>query len=193
MQINFKDLIKEQAIFILIPAILLFILIGVGGYFTGTSIQKAGELTEKNKEYDTLVQRKAELEVQVREQKQEEESPDLKKIYTLEGMRFGNNASFAPLFDDMISVAKGSGIRIRSVDYNYTPEEDPIFAAKAGGVNVCELSTTIVGTYSEIQTFLKTIISQKYLVNIAQVEIVSWQRDRSVLIANLKLRYYTKT
>ena len=193
MQINFKDLFKEQIVFIIVPFVLLIILIGGTIGFGIPSIKNTATLAEKNKEYDSLVQQKAELEIKVKNQKEEEESPDIKKIYTLEGMRFGNNASFAPLFDDMIAVAKGSGIRIRSVDYNYAPEEDPIFAAKAGGVNVCELTTTIVGTYSEIQTFLKTIISQKYLVNIAQVEIVSWQRDRSVLIANLKLRYYTKT
>ena len=193
MQINFKDLLKEQAIFIIMP-LLLFIILIIGTITFGVqSITNTTTLAEKSKEYDNLVQQKAELEIKVKNQKEEEESPEIKKIYTLEGMRFGNNASFAPLFDDMIAVAKGSGIRIRSVDYNYTPEEDPIFAAKAGGVNVCELTTTIVGTYSEIQTFLKTIISQKYLVNIAQVEIISWQRDRSVLIANLKLRYYTKT
>ena len=50
-----------------------------------------------------------------------------------------------------------------------------------------------VGKYSEIQTFLKTLLSETYLVNFAQIEIVSWQRDKSVLIANLKLRFYTRT
>jgi len=93
----------------------------------------------------------------------------------------------------MIKIARTSGIRIRAVDYNYAPESDPIFGAKIPNVNVCELDTTIVGTYSQIQTFLKTLLSENYLVNISKLEIVSWRRDKSILIANLQLRYYTKT
>lgn len=193
MQINFKDLAKEQIVFIILPIILLAF--GIAGIvqFGMDANEKFKEMTTKTQELESKEQEKQSLEVKLSEIKKEEESPDAKKIYTLEGMRFGTGASFAPLFDDMIAIAKGAGIRIRSVDYNYSPTGDPIFDAKPQGVNVCELSTTIVGKYSEIQAFLKTLLSEPYLVNIAQVEIVSWQRDKSVLIANLKIRYYTKT
>ncbi|MDO5437585.1 MAG: type 4a pilus biogenesis protein PilO [bacterium] len=193
MQINYQDLLKEQIVFILLPIILLVVLIGGGGYAGFSAFSNMNNYNTKAKEVQTLTQQKMELEAQLAQQQREEKSPDMKKIFELQGLKFGTDASFAPLFDNMITVAKESGIRIRSVDYNYAPEKDPIFAAKLPGYNVCELETTIVGKYSEIQTFLKTILSENYLVNLAQIEIVSWQRDKSVLIANLKLRYYTKT
>ncbi len=193
MQINFQDLLKEQIVFVLLPVIFLIVLICGSGYTGWLAISNVGTFNQNSKTYTELTQKKAELEAQLQQQSIEEKNPDIKKIFELEGVKFGTDASFAPLFDNMISVAKDSGIRIRSVGYNYAPEKDPIFAAKLTGYNVCELNATIVGNYSEIQTFLKTLLSENYLVNLAQVEIVSWQRDKSVLIANLKLNFYTKT
>lgn len=193
MQIDYQQLFKDQAVFLLLPIVLLAVFIG-GSVYTGiTTVGNISDYNNKTKTIAELTQQKANLEAQLEQQQREEKSPDVKKIFELQGMQFGVDASFAPLFDNMITVARESGIRIRSVDYNYSPENDPIFAAKLTGYNVCELDTTIVGKYSEIQTFLKTLLAEKYLINVAQLEIVSWQRDRSVLIANLKLRYYTRT
>ena len=193
MQINFQELLKEQIIAILALLAGLVILIGGSVYCGYTAFTTYGDYNSKSSEIESLTTRKAELEAQLQQQKLDEQSPDMKKIFEIDGLKFGVDASFAPLFDNMIAVAKDSGIRIRSVNYNFSPEKDPIFAAKLNGYNVCELETTIVGKYSQIQSFFKTLLSEKYLINLAQIESVSWQRDKSVLIANLKLRFYTKT
>lgn len=193
MQINYQDMLKEQIVFLLIPVIVLVLLIGGGGYGIFLTFSNIGNYNNNSKQVQELTDKKQNLEAQLQQQKDEELDPNIKKIYKLEGMKFGPEASFAPLFDNVLTVAKESGIRIRSVEYNMQPEKDPIFAAKIPGYNVCELETTIVGKYSEIQTFFKTLLSEKYLINLAQIEIVSWQRDKSVLIANLKIRFYTKT
>ncbi len=193
MQINYQDMLKEQIVFLLIPVVLLVLLIGGGGYGIFLTFTNVNSYSNNSKQVQELTDKKQNLEAQLEQQKIEEMDPNIKKIYKLEGEKFSNEASFAPLFDNLLTIAKESGIRIRSVDYNFQPEKDPIFAAKLNGYNVCELETTVVGKYSEIQTFLKTLLSEKYLVNFAQIEIVSWQRDKSVLIANLKIRFYTKT
>lgn len=193
MEINYKDLLKEQIVFIIVPILLLAGLIGGSVYFGTAFLASSADINNKNQQITEAEQKKAGLEAQLAQLIKDEKSPDLKQIFELTGMTFGVEASFAPLFDDMIKIARNSGIRIRSVDYNYAPEGDPIFGAKIPNVNVCELDTTIVGTYSQIQMFLKTLLSESYLVNISKLEIVSWQRDKSILIANLQLRYYTKT
>ena len=193
MQINYQDMLKEQIVFLLIPVVLLVLLIGGGGYGIFLTFTNISNYSNNSKQVQELTDKKQNLEAQLQQQKVEEANPNVKKIYQLEGTKFGPEASFAPLFDNVITVAKESGVRIRSVEYNLKPEKDPIFAAKIAGYNVCELETTIVGKYSELQTFLKTLLSEKYLINLAQIEIVSWQRDKSVLIANLKIRFYTKT
>ncbi len=193
MQINFNEIVKEQLVFVALPIMVIALgIIGIG-YFANSAFGNIKSYNDKTAQIQTLTEQKTQLEADLARLIKEEANPEAKKVFTVEGLKFGVEASFAPLFDDMITIAKASNIRIRSVDYNYAPQDDEIFKLKVDGLNTCELTTTIVGTYSEIQTFLKTLLSEDYLVNIAQVEIVSWQRDKSVLIANLKIRYYTKT
>lgn len=192
MQINYQDLFKEQAVFIGLPIMLIVVFIMGLGYTGNQSFVNIKKYNDNAAQVETLTQKKLDLEAQLKAQEKEEADPNTKKIFAPEG-GFGVDASFAPLFDNMLTIAKNSGIKIRSVDYNYAPEKDPVFAAKIDGINVCEFSATIVGKYSEIQTFLKAMLSEYYLVNMAELEIISWQRDKSILIANIKLRFYTRT
>ena len=108
-------------------------------------------------------------------------------------MQFSPDASFAPLFELILTIAEQSGIRIRAIDYDYAPAEDMIFAAKLEGYNACELNMVAVGSYSEFQVFLKTIMKEQYVTNLAEVELTPWDKDKKVLIAKIKLRLYTRT
>ncbi len=118
---------------------------------------------------------------------------DGKKIYELEGTQFSPEASFAPLFEVVLTIAQNSGVRIRSIDYNYSPESDPIFAAHLPEYNVCELGIVAVGTYSQIQNFFKGLMKDSNLNYLAEVEMQPWDKDRTILISNVKVRLYTKT
>lgn len=193
MNINFQSLIKDQIVFLLLPIIVLAVLIGGSGYMMFNAYTAFDDNNKKQEQVQSLTDEKTSLEAKLIEQQNTPVDPNAKKIYTLEGTQFGADASFAPLFEHMINVAKLSGIRIKSVDYNFSPSDDPIFQLKNPGQNVCELSTVVVGNYPSLQAFLKTILSEDYLVNLVQVELVPWKRDKSILIAYLKLRFYTQT
>ncbi|MCD8023948.1 MAG: hypothetical protein LUE64_00245 [Candidatus Gastranaerophilales bacterium] len=193
MDIKYKELLKDQIIFVILP------ILAVGGlcygiYLGGNELSKdTSEYIKQSTELTSQLQAKNQLEKRVAEQKAEVRDPDLKQVLELKGVNFGTEASFAPLFDNVIDVAKATGIRIRSVRYDYAPSGDPIFASKLKNYNVCELTATVVGKYSEIQSFLKTLLNERYLIGLSHVEIVSWRRDKTILIANLKIRFYTRT
>jgi len=151
-----------------------------------TSIAKS-ELSEKQaKENNLRIQ--AELSNKAK-------SPviDGKKIYELEGTQFSPEASFAPLFEVVLTIAQNSGIRIRSIDYNYSPESDPIFAAHLPEYNVCELGIVAVGTYTQLQNFFKGLMKDSNLNYLAEIEMQPWEKDKTILISNIKVRLYTKT
>lgn len=193
MDINYKSLLKEQIIFLLLPVIALVVLIGGSGFMGYKAVVTFDDSNKKQAQVQTLTDERNSLQAKLTEQQNAPVDLNAKKIYSLESAQFGVDASFAPLFEHMLNVAKLSGIRIRSVDYNFEPAEDPIFKLKIEGHNVCELSTVVVGNYTSLQAFLKTMLSEDYLVNLVQVELIPWKRDKSVLIAYLKLRFYTKT
>ena len=138
-------------------------------------------------QYDML---KAQQDMQNRQKKVVK---DGKIVFDAPDMRFSPDASFAPLFELVLTIAQQSGIRIRAIDYNYSPQDDMIFAAKINGYNVCELNMVTVGSYTELQNFFKSIMKEQYLTNLAEVELTPWEKDKKVLIAKIKLRLYTRT
>lgn len=116
-----------------------------------------------------------------------------KIIYQSQGMQVAGIASFTPLFEDIMNIAKASGIRIRSISYNYEPTSDAIFSAGIQGYNACIMDIVAVGSYTEFQNFYKNILREQYLVNFAEVSVKPWQDDKSILVTKLKLGLYTKT
>lgn len=188
------NILKENAVYVL-PIFLVIILffVFVTPKFPSTinavKILKQNETSYKDqkKQYDSL---KFQQDNQNRTKKVVK---DGKVIFDAPGMQFSPDASFAPLFELVLTIAQQSGIRIRAIDYNYAPEEDMIFSARIEGYNACELNMIAVGTYSEFQVFFKTVMKEQYLTSLVELELTPWEKDKKILIAKIKLRLYTRT
>ena len=188
------NILKENAVYVLpiLVALVLFVNFVVPQFDKGLKSYRnmndsKTQYEQVKEQYDAL---KAQQELQNRQKKVVK---DGKIVFDAPDMRFSPDASFAPLFELVLTIAQQSGIRIRSIDYNYAPQEDMIFAAKINGYNVCELNMVTVGSYTELQNFFKSIMKEQYLTNLAEVELTPWEKDKKVLIAKIKLRLYTRT
>ena len=188
------NILKENAVYVLpiLVVLVLFVNFVIPQFDKGLKSYRnmndsKAQYEQVKEQYDAL---KAQQELQNRQKKVVK---DGKIVFDAPDMRFSPDASFAPLFELVLTIAQQSGIRIRSIDYNYAPQEDMIFAAKINGYNVCELNMVTVGSYTELQNFFKSIMKEQYLTNLAEVELTPWEKDKKVLIAKIKLRLYTRT
>ena len=178
-------ILKENMVYVLpfLLVLLLFVNFVVPEFFK--NIEAFKRMNETNLQYEQVKTQydmlKAQQEMQNRQKKV---IKDGKIVFDAPDMRFSPDASFAPLFELVLTIAQQSGIRIRAIDYNYAPQEDTIFAAKIDGYNVCELDMVAVGSYTELQTFFKSIMKEQYVTNLAEVELTPWEKDKKVLIAN---------
>jgi hypothetical protein len=77
-----------------------------------------------------------------------------KVIYEVLDQQFSAEASFGIMFENIIANITNSGLRIRSIDYNYTPQNDKILQTNAAGYNVCELSFTTTSLYISLGLLL---------------------------------------
>lgn len=117
-----------------------------------------------------------------------------KIIFEPSGIQLGAGASFAQPFEEMIDTAKNSGVKIKSIKYNYKPEGDPMIAEDMPKYhNACEMKITTIGTYSQLKRFFASILSKPYLTRIVNIRIEPWGFDRSILVANFSLTLYTRT
>ncbi len=193
-----ERLLKENIVFILIViAVLVGGLYGVFvlGSKTVNSINEGNEKQEllktKQDMLDNLRRQKAEAEKPKEDKKKESESGKI--IYEVLGQQFSAEASFGIMFDNILANMTNSGLRIRSIDYNYSPSNDKIVEANVPGYNACELSFVTVSNYTQLQTFLKNIAKENYLTSISEIYLEAYDKDKTILIARFKIRLYTKT
>lgn len=188
------NILKENIIYVLPIFIVLIIFVNFVIPQSGKSLKSFERANKSKEQYEQVKEQfealKAQQELQNRQKKVVK---DGKIVFDAPDMRFSPDASFAPLFELVLTLAQQSGIRIRAIEYNYAPQQDIIFAAKINGYNVCELDMVTVGTYTELQTFFKSIMKEQYLTYLSEVELTPWDKDKKVLIAKIKLRLYTRT
>ena len=189
-----EKLIKENLLYFLIVAIALFGGIYAVYFFGAQAVGNISEVSAKKEELvqkqQALEQRKAEKERQRREKTKKNNSG--KVIYEISGQQFSPEASFGIMFENVLSNVTNSGLRIRSIDYNYSPNDDKILQTNIPQYHACELSFVAVGNYSQLQTFFKNIAKENYLTSIAEIYLEPYDRDKTILISRFKIRLYTK-
>lgn len=196
-----EKFIKDKIGFILAPILVLglVLFLALSGQVEQTSIQgameKVEEVASKKNDVDTKTQMVEQLKQKKLSQGQEKkkEASSGKVIYEVLGQQFSPEASFGIMFENLLANVTNSGIRIRSIDYNYQPADDRIMLAGLAGYNACELSFVTVGNYSQFQRFFKELTKEKYLSNIYEVYIEPYDKDKTILIAKFKIRLYTRT
>lgn len=189
------QIVKDNFLHILLVVVALLVLFYLIPPQVSETYNKIVQTNAARKQLDEKEAYLNNLRIQAEASAKKAEAPvkDGKKIYELEGAQFSGEASFAPLFEIVLNIAQNSGIRIRSIDYNYQPEEDKIYASHISDYNVCELTIVSVGTYSQLQNFFRGLMKDSNLSYIAEVEMQPWEKDKTILISNVKIRLYTKT
>lgn len=188
-------ILKENIIFILIA---LAIIIGAT-WWSATNFRVMSENKSALSEQQAIVEQKKQkldamkAKIEREEKKEEKTSKSGKVIYEVLDQQFSAEASFGIMFENIIANITNSGLRIRSIDYNYKPQNDDILNANAPGYNACELRFKTVGTYSQLQGFLKNMAKETYLTNLQEIYIEPFEKDKTILIATFSLRLYTKT
>lgn len=190
-----NKLIKENYVYILLVGFVLFV--GLYGiiHFGGIAITKFNETTSRKAELAQKENKIAQLDAQeqARIERRKRKPDSGKVILEVPSAQFSPEASFGVLFDGILANVAKSGIRVRSIEYNYAPTDDKILGSTMPGHNACELVFTAVGTYPQFQQFFKDSTKDRYLNNIYEVYIEPYDYNKSILITKFKIRLYTKS
>ncbi|MBR6299022.1 MAG: hypothetical protein IKR34_07220 [Candidatus Gastranaerophilales bacterium] len=190
-----EKLIKDNIVIIALVVLAII----AGGYYTYNIItETSSNYTAAEEKKTTLQTKKDQLAQQLAANKKREEQLETtsnsgKVIYEVSGEQFSPEASFGIMFENVLSNITNSGVRIRSIDYNYQPADDTILLTNIPGYNACELSFITVSNYTQLQALFKNIAKEKYLSSINEVFIEPYDKDKTILISKFKIRLYTKT
>ncbi len=118
--------------------------------------------------------------------------PDTKLIFQPQVQSQEPMVAFSEMLDTVLELAKESGLKIKTIEFKDIPESDPVKQNHASTHNAAMLNTQLIGTYTELQTFLREVYRYQYLIGIQKVEITPYERDKKILIIDLSLALYSK-
>ena len=114
-----------------------------------------------------------------------------KKIYTpLEGGT-DTDSAFAVLLDDIIEIARKNHIKTHSIQSSDNPPEDIFIQKGEGKYNAQKLTLKVVSDYTDFESFLRDIFSYNYVININELEIYPYEKNKRILLINLVMTLYS--
>ncbi len=115
----------------------------------------------------------------------------VKKIYTpLEGGT-DTDSAFAVLLDDIIEIARKNHIKTHSIQSSDNPPEDIFIQKGEGKYNAQRLTLKVVSDYTDFEGFLRDLFSYNYLININELEIYPYEKNKRILLINLAITLYS--
>ena len=177
--------------------IIALVLIGVIVFMcTKDVLAEYSEAREAVQNYERKVQEKEKevgaLDSQIRQEQMKLQS--IKPVYE-SGIDSStqNLGIYGNMFENLVKRAQSNGLMIRSIEYNMTPESDPLVLEHANRYNACELKFFLVGTYSQLQNFLMEVNNNfEYLVYVSSLSVTAFERNTDYILANTSITLYSK-
>ena len=95
-------------------------------------------------------------------------------------------------FNEILSLMTANAIKTRSVKYTYDPEDDSFVRGAGGQFSVCKLDMSMIATYTDFKNFIKELYKHEHYLDIAKVEIVPYQKNKTILLIELQLKLYAE-
>lgn len=184
------------------PILMLVLVILLAVYVIATQlVPKIGEFADLHSNYKTQMESYADKERTLEELK----SMTPKADAASENLTDSGKSVFKPLesgsdpetiiaaeFNEILSSITTNTIKTRSVKYTYDPEDDSFVKGNASKYTVCKLDMEMIATYTNFKNFMKELYKHEHYLDIAKVEIVPYQKNKTILLINLQLKLYAE-
>lgn len=143
---------------------------------------------------DKVADLERKVDVAKKAQQQEKEAPakEEKLIFQSEIKNAETDVYFNEMYETVLSLAKQTGIKVRSMKFTDAPESDPIKRDHSSSHTTTLLKSEFIGSYTQLQNFLREIYRHQYLMGINSLDIVPYEFEKKVLIIDMELILYAK-
>lgn len=183
----------KKALGILFGVILLFIILLakiIPQFSNIASIQENYKTTSS-----TLVdeeRRLADLKAS-KEKADENEKNVIKEFFKpVNGAGLDTEAIISDEFGEILQLMRENKIKARSFKYEYDPNDDNFVKYVGNKYHVCRVSADMVATYSQFENFMRDLFKHEHFLEISTVEVTPYQKNKRILLINLKIKLYAQ-
>ena len=192
------DIIKRKIILLLaviaIFAGAIYVLFFIDGSMKAPVPQIFSNIKAEQQLKDDIANRKKDLDRIISDNKAKNEAAKnatVKDFYKVENPSGDPNTDLTPLFDNIITIIKENGLRMKSIQYSVPPDDNLI---KNGGeaYKGCKVDFRLVGYYPQFAAFLNELENYPYFINISEFKTEPYQYDKRILITDVSIIFYSK-
>ena len=192
------DIIKNKAILIIATIAIfvgaIYVLFVIDGSIKAPIPQIASNIKATQQLKDDIAQKKKNLERIISDNKAKNEAAKkatVKDFYKVENPSGDPNTDLAPLFDNIITLIKENGLRMKSIQYS-VPPDDNLIKNGGGAYSGCKVDFRLVGYYPQFAAFLNELANYPYFINISEFKTEPYQYDKRILITDVSIIFYSK-
>ncbi len=156
------------------------------------------EFKSLKSDYETQSQAETELRETVARLKQEfqdkskQESSLPKALFRPITAGLDTEASISDEFAEILQLLRENKIKTHKVSYTYDPEDDNFVQNAKDKYHVARISTELVASYSQFENFLKDLYKHEHFLNIENIKIKPYQKNKKILVINLDIKLYAQ-
>jgi len=95
-------------------------------------------------------------------------------------------------FGEILTLIRNNQIKTRSIKYDYDLADDSFIKNSGDKFTSCKLALEMVANYSNFENFLRDLYKHEHFLNISQIEIVPYQKDKKILLVNAQISIYAQ-
>ncbi len=136
---------------------------------------------------------KAEAEAEAQKSAQQDKNmAEAKPFFKPVMSGLDTEAVIAGEFTEILELIRANKIKVRSIKYDYDPQDDNFVKGASAQYNVARLNMEMVANYLDYDNFLKELYKHEHFLDVQSVEIVPYRKNKSILLVNFKLKLYAK-
>ena len=182
--------------------LLLLFVIFVFGFFVSKLVPIVTEYvktaTEHSTSIKTLEEKKRTLEdmkknmAESEKKAQNDKKTLLKSFYKPIERGLDAEAFIANEFSEILELLRVNSIKMKSIKYDYNPADDNFVRNVSSEYQVARLNAEMIATYKNFEGFLKELYKHEHFLDISNIEIVPYQKDKKILIIKFQLKLYAQ-
>ncbi len=189
--------IKELLIKFKIAVLILVLGAIVAIYLLMQTIPVIQNIISLNKEYKTQItvladKQRTLADLEEAAKRKNDISGVAKEMFSSSEGGLDTETLIAQEFTEVLQLVRANSIKTRSVKYDYDPADDNFIKGAPGQFSACLLSLEMVATYKDFENFLRELYKHEHFLDISKVEMVPYQKNKSILLISFQMKLYAK-
>lgn len=101
-------------------------------------------------------------------------------------------AAISDEFGEILQIVRENKIKMRSVKYDYDPQDDNFVKNAGNRYQVCRVTAEMIASYSNFANFLRELYKHEHFLEISKIEIAPYEKNKRILLISLQIKLYAQ-